>query len=123
MAKINYIDPVLKGALKEVPEVITRETELAFDIVKRIYDILSRKSWTQADLARATHKTEAEVSRWLSGTYNFTIKSLALIESATGEKIVSVNQYRKPSELVSGYRISPRKAAFLNSPKAKYGKK
>ena len=77
MAKINYIDPVLEGALKEVPEAITRETELAFDIVKRIYDILSRKSWTQADLARATHKTEAEVSRWLSGTYNFTIKSLA----------------------------------------------
>jgi transcriptional regulator with XRE-family HTH domain len=123
MAKINYIDPVLEGALKEVPEVITRETELAIDIVKRIYDILSRKSLTQADLARATHKTEAEVSRWLSGTYNFTIKSLALIESATGEKIISVNQYRKPSELVSGYRISPRKAAFLNSPKAKYGKK
>lgn len=123
MAKINYIDPVLKGALKEVPEVITRETELAFDIVKRIYDILSRKGWTQADLAKAAHKTEAEVSRWLSGTYNFTIRSLALIESATGEKIVSVNQYRKPSELVSGYRVSPRKAAFLNSPKARYGKK
>ena len=123
MTKIHYIDQVLESALKEVPDEITRETELAFDIVSRIYGILSRKGWSQADLARATHKTEAEVSRWLSGTYNFTIKSLALIESATGEKIISVNQYRKPSELVSGYRISPRKAAFLNSPKAKYGKK
>jgi hypothetical protein len=74
-------------------------------------------------LAKATHKSEAEVSRWLSGSYNFTLRSLALIEAATGEKIVSVNQYRKASEAVDGYKISPRKAAFLNSAKAKYGEK
>lgn len=114
---------MLEKELKEIPSDIKRESELTVEIVKRIYDILARKGWSQADLARATHKTEAEVSRWMSGTHNFTIKSIALIESALKERIITVNQYRKTPEMVSGYRISSRKAAFLSDVKEKYGKK
>lgn len=123
MASIQYIDPAFKQVLKEIPAQVSRECDLVFDIVKRIHDILVRKGWSQADLARATGKTEAEVSRWMSGSHNFTIKSIALIETALDERIISVNKYRKPSEMVSGYRVSPRKAAFLSEAEVKYGKK
>lgn len=123
MATIHYLDPIPENELKEVPASIRRESELSFGIVKRIYDILERKGWTQADLARSARKTEAEVSRWLSGTHNFTIRSISLLEATLGESIITVNQYRKNRESVSGYRVSPRKAAFLSDIREKYGKK
>ena len=123
MAKIQYIDSLLKDALSHVPDGIQKEVDHTFEIALRIHEILVRKNWTQADLANATHKKEALVSQWLSGKHNFTIKTLSEIEAALGEDIISVKRYRKPSELVTGYRISPRKAAFLNEAEAKYGKK
>ena len=44
-------------------------------------------------------KTEAEVSRWLGGTHNFTLKTLALISVALGEDVITVlNQYDLASE-------------------------
>ena len=123
MPAVHYIDPSFEQELNNVSPQIDRECDLTFHIVKRIHDILVRRGWSQANLARATHKTEAEVSRWMSGSHNFTVKTIALIETALDEKIISVNQYRKPSEVVTGYRISPRKAAFLSDVNAKYGKK
>lgn len=122
MASIQYIDPVLNEALQTVPPQIDKEVSHTFEIALRIHEILVRKNWTQADLAKATHKKEAIVSSWLSGTHNFTIKTISEIETALEEDIISVKRYRKPTEMVSGYRISPRKAAFLSEAKAKYGK-
>lgn len=123
MSKIEYIDPLFEEAAKSISPAVQREVERTFDIALRIHEILLRKQWTQADLAKATHKTEALVSTWLSGSHNFTIRTIAEIESALGEDIISVKRYRKNAEIVSGYKISPRKAAFLNEAKVRYGKK
>lgn len=123
MDKVFYMDPVFKNALGEVPESVSKEVNYTFDIALRIHEILVRKNWTQADLARATGKKEALVSSWLSGKHNFTVRTLAEIEAALGEDIISIKRYRKPAEVVDGYRISPRKAAFLSEAEVKYGKK
>ena len=122
MVKIHYIDPVLQDALEEVPTNVQKEVDHAFDIALRIHEILVRKNWTQADLARAMNKKESLVSLWLSGRHNFTVRTISEIETVLGEELISVKRYRKPANVVDGYRISARKAAFLNAAKAKYGK-
>lgn len=114
MSQATYINPLFKEMLNKIPEESRRESELSYGIARRIHDILDRKRLSQADLAKKTGKTPAEVSRWMSGTQNFTVKTIALIESALGEKLISVNQYRKPSQVVDGYSLSPRRAALLN---------
>ena len=119
---IQYIDPVLRKALHEVSPQIKKEVNHTMDIALRIHEILVRKNWSQADLARATNKKEAIVSSWLSGTHNFTVRTIAEIEAALEEDIITVKRYRKPSEIVSGYRVSSKKAAFLNEAKVKSGK-
>lgn len=35
-------------------------------------------------------KTEAEVSRWLGGTHNFTLRTIAKISDALGVKLLSI---------------------------------
>lgn len=92
MTKTRYIDPNYKESLEQVRPAIRKEVSYSFDIAKRINDILERKRCSQADLARATGKKTSLVCRWLSGTHNFTIRTIAEIEAALGEDIISVKQ-------------------------------
>ena len=46
---------------------------------------------TQRELAEALGKNEAEVSRWMRGTHNFTIRTLAKISNVLGTQIIGVS--------------------------------
>jgi transcriptional regulator with XRE-family HTH domain len=81
---------------KEVERFVDQNLE----ITEQIYAILEEKGWSQKDLAKALHKKEAEVSRWLSGNHNFTLRSLAKIEAALDRTIIltpqkAAKQYRE----------------------------
>ncbi|MBP3202170.1 MAG: helix-turn-helix transcriptional regulator [Bacteroidales bacterium] len=93
--KAKYIDPELKDFINGIPKPIEKEVGYSFDIAKRILDVLHKKGWSRSDLAKATGKRESEITRWLSGTHNYTIRTIALIESALGEEIISVKRYRR----------------------------
>ena len=73
MAKVYYSDPLFDEVVKQVPERIAREVDLFLDIVYRIDEVLRRKGWSQADLAKAMGKKESEISKWLSGSHNFVL--------------------------------------------------
>ena len=105
----------------KIPADSRRESELSYAIARRINEIMLRKGWSQADLSKAVGRPPAVVSRWMSGTQNFTLRTIALLEIALGERILSVNHYYKPSSVVDGYQLSPRREALLNDPKADYG--
>ncbi|WP_418814131.1 helix-turn-helix domain-containing protein [Phocaeicola plebeius] len=64
--------------------------DLSFKIVDRIYDILQEKGMSQKDLAEKLGKSEAEISKWMRGTHNFTISTIIKLESALGASILSV---------------------------------
>lgn len=115
MTTIKYIDPLFQELLDKIPAEKRRESELSYSIARRLNEVLARKGWTQADLARATGKLPTLISRWMSGTHNFTIQTLAEIETALGEEIVSIRRYRRPSEAVSGFGPHTYRAAYLNS--------
>lgn len=64
--------------------------KLNVEIANRIYDILEERGLSQRDFARMMGKTEAEVSRWLSGTHNFTMATIAAINVALNENVLVV---------------------------------
>lgn len=66
------------------------QMELSVSIANRIYDILEERGLTQKEFARMLGKTETEVSRWLSGTHNLTLATIAKITAILGEEIISV---------------------------------
>jgi transcriptional regulator with XRE-family HTH domain len=59
----------------------------SFEIADRIHNILQDQNKDQKYLAEILGKKESEISKWLTGTHNFTIKTLAKIQVALGEKI------------------------------------
>lgn len=120
MATIYYTDPLLDEVASKIPEEVCRRTDLMMDIPYRINEILCRKGWNQADLAKAMGKKESEISKWLSGAHNFTITTIAKIETALGENIITVRKYRK---LVEGYDSLPEgRRRWLSERKESYGR-
>jgi len=55
-----------------------------------IWEAMQRKKLTQCALADLLGKKESEVSRWLSGLHNFTLKTLTRIEAVLEEDLVLV---------------------------------
>ena len=121
MATVNYSDPLFEELYSVIPEESRRISTHSFTIAARIIEILERKGWSKTDLAKATGKKNPEISKWLSGQHNFTIATIARIEAALGEDILSVKRYRKP---VSGYNQMPEsKRRYLSEAGSGYGKK
>lgn len=70
------------------PEDIERFVDKNLDISQQVFALLEEKGWKQSDLAEALGKTNAEVSKWLSGMHNLTLRSIAKMEAALGADII-----------------------------------
>ncbi len=73
---------------ESIPDETKNYVRLSMDIVSQINTMLSNENLTQRDLADKLGKKESEISKWLSGNHNFTIKSLAKIETVLEEQFV-----------------------------------
>ena len=93
--------------MDEIRETMSSEMELSVSIANRIYEILEEKGMSQKEFALLMGKTETEVSRWLSGTHNMTMSTIAKISTALGEDIIA------PAHPAPHPRRSKRVAAML----------
>ena len=87
---------VLGERRRRVSPEARESVAMSFRIVDRIHDILDEKGLKQKDLALLLGKSEAEISKWMRGTHNFTIDTLMGIETALDAPILEV--YHHPAE-------------------------
>jgi transcriptional regulator with XRE-family HTH domain len=58
-------------------------------IVDKVHQVLEDRSWSQAYFAKEVlKKSPSEVSKWLSGMHNLTLKSIIKMETALGIDLV-----------------------------------
>lgn len=81
---------LFQQALSEVPKDLKIQIDLSFAIADKLDAILNEKGLSQKEFAKMIGKTEAEVSRWLGGTHNFTLKTIAKISSVLNVDLISV---------------------------------
>lgn len=74
----------------ETPEELKTQLRFSDSIAEKLSKLLEERGMTQRDLARKVGKTEAEVSRWLGGTHNFTLRTLAKISTILGVDMIKV---------------------------------
>ena len=80
----------MENRRRQVNPEIRESVDLSFQIVDRIHEILVEKGLKQKDLALLLGKKEAEISKWMRGTHNFTIYTLVTIERALQAHILQV---------------------------------
>ena len=81
---------MLRQLIDETPEDLKTQLRYSDAIAIRLEGLLKKRGMSQRDLARNTGKTEAEVSRWLGGTHNFTLRTLAKISVILGEDLIII---------------------------------
>lgn len=81
---------IFDECLSNVSPVTMEEVSLSFEIAKRIQDILKTKGMKRSELAAKLGKKPAEISRWLNGTHNFTISTIAKLSVALESPIISI---------------------------------
>lgn len=77
-----------EALVARVPEDIKRELDYSFSISNSLDSLLKSKGLTQKQFAIMMGNKESEVSRWLSGSHNFTIRTIAKIETTLGERLI-----------------------------------
>jgi len=85
--------------IQELRSKITPENERFIsknlDISREVYSILKDKNLTQKDFANKLGKKESEVSKWLSGLHNLTLKSIIKMEMILDTDIIITPQKAK----------------------------
>ena len=76
--------------LATVQNDVKMELDMSFALADKIDMILREKNISQKQLAKKMGKTEAEVSRWLGGTHNFTLRTIAKISDALAVKLLTI---------------------------------
>jgi transcriptional regulator with XRE-family HTH domain len=90
----NQIDELFARITPEQQE----STDYKMKMAAKIYAALRRKGWTQTQLAAAMDKQVSVISKWLSGTHNFTMDTLITIQRILDVQLLDVEEYKeKPS--------------------------
>lgn len=76
--------------LEKIPADVRKQVDMSWAIADKIDALLKKKGISQKEFALMMGKTEPEVSRWVGGTHNFTIRTLAKISVVLGEDLITI---------------------------------
>ena len=107
-------NPGLEERRRSIPKDINVYVNRSFDIVDRIHEILRLKNLSQSDLATLLGKRESEVSKWMTGTHNFTLKTIVKIEDVLGLPIIKVINKETEKEKQPVFLIIEKKYTHIN---------
>ena len=89
---------IAERILSETPDDVRIFVRMYSDIVVRVNQLLKSRGYTQKELATKMDKTPSEISKWLNGDHNLTLKSLAKLTAVLGEPIIQVSQLDNQTE-------------------------
>lgn len=92
--------------LKTIPEDVKIFIDLYADLVVRINQVLHEKGISKKELAEKLEKNPSEISKWLGGNHNFTLRSIAKLQAELGEPLLEVPQKKVQTVFIKGYSRS-----------------
>ena len=97
---MKTINDKFQQMLSSVPHDISMEIDLSFAIAKEIDALMREKGLTKKQFADALGKKPSEVTKWLSGQHNFTIRTLAMLSCFFNHPLIrpASHQYTLPDE-------------------------
>jgi transcriptional regulator with XRE-family HTH domain len=97
---------VFQRILDNTPKEVDIFVDWYADLAIRINQLLCEQNITRKELAEKMGKKPSEISKWLSGEHNFTLRSLAKLSAELGEPLLEVPKRKPHTTFVSGYSRS-----------------
>jgi transcriptional regulator with XRE-family HTH domain len=118
----KYSSAKLQELLDEVTPLEMKQTKVKMQLAARIEDFMITKGWNNSQFAEKVGKNPSEITKWFSGTQNFTIDVLTEIASALGIELTALfgkkqDQviYRKEIVVKS---VAPKPMIIIATPKS-----
>lgn len=86
----KYTSSKLQELLNEVTPLEMEQTKVKMQLAARIDDFMRAKGWNKSQFAVKVGKNPSEITKWFSGTQNFTIDVLTEIASALGVELTAL---------------------------------
>lgn len=81
---------LFNDCVKNIPSNLNGKLEMSLHISDKIDLYLKQNNMNQKDLAEKLNKRPSEISKWLSGTYNFTIYTLYDIAKILNVEVIDL---------------------------------
>lgn len=109
----NYTSDLIDHLLDSIQPEEQEQTDYKMKLSAKIYAGLKAKGWKSLDLAKALGlKSPSLVSKWLSGTHNFTVDTLVDIQRVLGIKLLDVELSRAVPALQVNFTVSVEPASL-----------
>jgi transcriptional regulator with XRE-family HTH domain len=92
--------------LKSTPKDVEIFVDLYADLLVRINQLLRENKISKKELAEKMDKKPSEISKWLCGEHNFTLRSLAKLSAELGEPLLEVPKKKAQHAFIGGYSRS-----------------
>lgn len=110
---MNYSSDLVGELLSAIKPEEQEQIDYKMKLAAKIYEGLKAKGWKSLQLADALHlKSPSLVSRWLSGTHNFTVDTLVDIQRVLGIRLIDVESLESPPTLNVTFTVSAEPASL-----------
>ena len=110
----KYNKDILGEVLAEITPQEQKRTDNRMLLAAKIKDGMNAKGWKNKHLAEALNQQPSVITKWLSGTHNFTSDTLSDIEDVLGIKLLAVQE--KKIAQVNHYHLQVTSTAVNESP-------
>lgn len=91
---------VFQRILDNTPKDVDIFVDWYADLVVRINQLLRENNISKKKLAEKMDKKPSEISKWLNGEHNFTLRSLAKLSAELGEPLLEVPKKKVQTEFI-----------------------
>ena len=93
--------------LDEISPLEQAKTDAKMVLAARIADAMEARKWKRKDLLAAVGKMNPSViTKWLSGTHNFTVETLVELEDALGVSLLNLDVKRQETIITYHFFVS-----------------
>lgn len=85
-----YNSSKLQELLNEVSALEMEQTKVKMQLAARIEDFMIANGWNKSQFSEKVGKNPSEITKWLSGTHNFTTDVLTEIAFALGVELIDL---------------------------------
>lgn len=80
----------VKNMINEIPEDIKLFSSIYAELTLKINEALKSQGLSKKDLAERLEKKPSEISKWLNGEHNFTLRSICKLQCELGIELIRI---------------------------------
>lgn len=104
----EYSEKELEKYISMITPESQAQTHYRMGLAAKIADAVKSKGWKNQDLAKALNiKSPSLISKWLSGTHNFSVNTLVLIQMVLDIQLLNIKQEDPPDTILSAQANPP----------------